>query len=120
MVLTGLAYSLVYCKSVSCKCLVDDPERKLSNSVVGGRVALHCDLLVMMLHEASLVSLCFYQATYTSSIRLQTTLLLTSHTDHAAYTLNGNFVVINGNTFNCYSDLMHCSVFCAWCVYVIL
>jgi len=69
MVLTGLAYSLVYCKSVSCKCLVDNPERKLSNSVVGGRIALHCDLLVMVLHEASLVSLCFYQATYTSSIR---------------------------------------------------
>ena len=31
-------------------------------------------------------------------------MLLTLHTDHAAYTLNGNFVIINGNTFNFYFD----------------
>ena len=110
MVLTGSMYSLIYCKSVSCKCLEDDPERKLSDIVVGRRVALHCYLLVMVLLKRAWFpsdSIPVYLTAYTS-IRPHTTMLLTLHTDHAAYTLNGNFVVINGNTFNFYSDLMHC------------
>ena len=52
MVLMGSMYSLIYCRSVSCKCSEDDPERKLIDDVGGRRVALHCDLLVLVLHES--------------------------------------------------------------------
>ena len=34
---------------------------------------------------------------------------------HAAYTLYDNAMVINVNTFNFYSDLMHCRVLCMVC-----
>ena len=64
MVLTGSMYSLIYCKSVSCKCLEDGSERKLSDSVVGRKVAFHCDLLMVLLHESKLgFPLILYQAT---------------------------------------------------------
>jgi len=47
MVLMGSTYSFVYCRSISCKC----PERKPSDSVVGRRIALDLDLLMMVLRE---------------------------------------------------------------------
>jgi len=49
--LHGLNFS-IYSRSVSSNCPEDNPGRKLSYSVVGRRVALHCDLLVMVLHES--------------------------------------------------------------------
>jgi len=44
IVLTSSTYSLVYFRCVSCKCPLDDPERKPNNSMVDRRVALNCDL----------------------------------------------------------------------------
>jgi len=52
MVLMGSTYSLIYCRSVPRKCPEDDPERKLIDRVVGRKVALQCDLLVVVLHES--------------------------------------------------------------------
>jgi len=66
---------------------------------------------MMVLHESKLgfpliLAIPGYLTAYTSILlgcKLHE-MLLTLHTDHAAYTLNGNFVVINGNTFNFYFD----------------
>ena len=101
-------YSLIYCRSVSCKCPEDNPERKPIDSVAGRRVALHCDLIVMVLHESELLVplilpgyliACTYTANYTNI------LLLTSHTDHA-----DNAMVIDVNQFKCILHALSCSL----------
>ena len=39
---------IIYFRSVSCKCPEDNPERRPCDSMVGRKVALQCDLLVMV------------------------------------------------------------------------
>ena len=83
MILAGSRNSLFTSDLYPVSAQNDDRERKLSDSVVGRRVALHCDLFMMVLHESE-PSFPLILPGYTH--RLQTTLLLTSHTHHAAYT----------------------------------
>jgi len=65
VVLMGSTYSLIYFRSVSCKWPEDNPERKPSDSVVCRRVALHCDRLVMVLHESQPLILPGYLIAFT-------------------------------------------------------
>jgi len=51
MVFTGSTYSLIYFRSVSCKCPGRQP--RPGDSVMGRRVAFQCDILMMVLHESN-------------------------------------------------------------------